>query len=147
MDALGESFDDGRFADARLADQHGVVFRPAAKNLNDALDLVVASDERVEFVVGGVVRQVARKLGEVRRLFLLRGALVRAGRAGDLFAHGVQAQSAFVENLGGHRTLFAQESEQKMLGADVAVLETVALFVREGEHALGLWRKRQFDAR
>ena len=47
-DALGEPLDDGRLADARLADQHRVVLRPTGQDLDDAADLLVAADDRVE---------------------------------------------------------------------------------------------------
>jgi hypothetical protein len=40
-DALGEAFDDGGLADARLAEEDGVVLGAAAEDLHDALDLVL----------------------------------------------------------------------------------------------------------
>ena len=40
-DFLGQAFDDGGLADAGLADEHRIVFRAAAKDLDDALDLVL----------------------------------------------------------------------------------------------------------
>src|SRR5205085_1385672 len=144
-DSLRESFNDGGLADARLADEHGVVLRPAAEYLDDSLYLALATNERVEFVVGGVVRQVARELGEVRRLLLLRGARVVARLSRDLLAHCVQTQAALVENLGGHRALFAKESEQEVFRPDVSVLEAVALLVRVCENAFRFGRERQFD--
>ena len=39
-DPLGEALDDGRLADAGLAQQHGVVLRAAAEDLDGPLDLV-----------------------------------------------------------------------------------------------------------
>ncbi len=47
-DLLREAFDDGRLADARLADQHRVVLGAAAEHLLHALELVVAADQRIE---------------------------------------------------------------------------------------------------
>ena len=47
-DALGEALGDGGLADARLADEHRVVLRPARQDLDDAPDLLVAADDRVE---------------------------------------------------------------------------------------------------
>jgi len=35
-DPLGEALDDGRLAHARLAEEHGIVLRAAAENLDDA---------------------------------------------------------------------------------------------------------------
>ena len=52
-DALGEAFDDRGLADARLADQHRVVLGPPAEDLDDAADLLVAADDRVELAGAG----------------------------------------------------------------------------------------------
>src|SRR6516162_7030728 len=43
--------DDRRLTDAGLADQHGVVLRSSGKNLDDATDLLVAADHRVDFAL------------------------------------------------------------------------------------------------
>src|SRR5690606_37589202 len=48
VDAQGETLDDRGLADARFADEHGVVLAPAAEHLDDALDLGVAPDERFD---------------------------------------------------------------------------------------------------
>ncbi len=69
-DHLGEAFDDGRLADARLAQQHRVVLLPAAENLDHALDFVFAADDRVELALPGQFRQVAAEAVEGRRLAL-----------------------------------------------------------------------------
>src|SRR3982750_3709357 len=61
-DALGEALDDRGLADARLADQHGVVLGAARKHLDDAADLVVAPDHGVELAVLGGLREVAAEL-------------------------------------------------------------------------------------
>jgi len=50
---LGESFDDGGFADAGFADEDGVVLGAAAEHLHDAADFVIASDDRVELTLAG----------------------------------------------------------------------------------------------
>ena len=47
-DALRQAFDDRRLADARLADQHRVVLGPPREHLDDAPNLLVATDDRVE---------------------------------------------------------------------------------------------------
>ncbi len=65
-DALGEALDDGRLADARLADQDRVVLGPARQDLDDPADLVVAADDRVELARAGLGGQVAAVLLERR---------------------------------------------------------------------------------
>ena len=47
-DALGESLRDGRLADARLADERGVVLGPARQDLDDPLDLLLTADDGVD---------------------------------------------------------------------------------------------------
>ena len=81
-DALGEALDDGRLADARLADEHRVVLGAPREDLHDALDLGGAADARVELALFGELGEVAAELVEH-----LGGALAlggrRSGRAGS----------------------------------------------------------------
>ena len=55
-DALGEALGDGGLAHARLADEHRVVLGAAAEHLDDAPDLLVAADDRVELAGPRVAR-------------------------------------------------------------------------------------------
>ena len=57
-DALGEALGNGRLADARLANQAGVVLLAAVQNLDDALDLLLAADDRVELAVACALGEV-----------------------------------------------------------------------------------------
>ena len=57
-DAQGQALGDGRLADARLADQHGVVLRAPRQDLDDAADFLVAADHRVELALAGPFDQV-----------------------------------------------------------------------------------------
>src|SRR5207244_4639582 len=79
-DALRQALDDGGLADARLADQHGVVLGPAREDLHDPLDLGLATDDGVELALGGELRQVAPEL--VEQLRGLLALALRATRAG-----------------------------------------------------------------
>ena len=56
---LRQTFDDGGLAHARFAEEHGIVLGAAAENLNDALDFVLAPDDRIHFALAGDFRQVA----------------------------------------------------------------------------------------
>ena len=84
-DALRQAFDDGRLADAGLADQHRVVLRPAREHLDHAPDLVVAADDRIELALARHLREVAPV--PLERLILALGVLI-----GDALraAHGRQ---------------------------------------------------------
>ncbi len=84
-DALREALDDGGLADARLADQHGVVLGAPRQHLDDAADLLVAADHRVELALAGELGEVAPVLLER----LVGGLGVRAGDA-LVAAHAAQ---------------------------------------------------------
>jgi len=51
-DALGETFDDGGLTDARLTKENWVVLGAASEDLDCTTDLVIATDDRVEFACG-----------------------------------------------------------------------------------------------
>ena len=82
-DALREALDDRRLADAGLADEHRVVLRAPREHLDDAADLLVAADDRVELPRLGERGQVAAVLLErlVRALGILRRHLLPAAHA------------------------------------------------------------------
>ena len=56
---MGEAFDDGRLAHAGLADEHGIVLRPARKHLDHAADFFIASNDGVKLAAAGVLGQIA----------------------------------------------------------------------------------------
>ena len=47
-DLACEPFGDGRLADARVADQQGIVLLTAAKHLDGALHFSLATDQRID---------------------------------------------------------------------------------------------------
>ena len=73
-DALRQALDDGGLADAGLADEHRVVLGAARQHLDDAADLLVAADHRIELVLAGERGQVAAVALE--RLVLALGVLI-----------------------------------------------------------------------
>ena len=144
-DALGEALDDGGLADARLADEHGVVLRAPREDLHDPLDLGLAPDDGVELAVGGELGQVAAELVEqlrgllalalrrrraAARLALAAGALAAAAGAGehadDLVADLLGVRVEVEQDAGGDALVLAHEAEQDVLGADVVVAEATA---------------------
>src|SRR6266850_870905 len=122
-DALREALDDRGLADARLSDEDRVVLRSARQDLDDAADLLVASDDRVDLAL-------LRRLGEVAAE--LRERLVRAlgilGCDALAAAHLLDAREQRV----ARRHV---ESEQQMLGGDVLVLHALRLVGRLVEDA------------
>ena len=65
-DALGQTFDDGGLADARLTDQHRVVLGATGEDLHHPLDLAGTADDRVELALAGDLGEVAPELVEDR---------------------------------------------------------------------------------
>ena len=134
-DPLRQPFDDGGLAHTGLADQHGVVLRPAGEDLHHPLDLLLTPDHRVELAVPGQLREVAAELVEHRRargVVARGGTLARADRllalvAGheldDLLAHPAQIGAEADQNGGGDAFALAHQSEQHVLGADVTVAQ------------------------
>ena len=59
-DALRQAFDDGGLADARLAEEDRIVLRAAGEDLDDALDFLLAADERIELLLSAPSRVRSR---------------------------------------------------------------------------------------
>ena len=114
-DPLRESLRDRGLPHARLADQHRVVLRPARQHLDDAADLLVATDDRVELSLLGERGQVAAELLE--RLVGLLGIL-----GGDPLA-AADVLDALEQHVAGDDV----EREQQVLGGDVLVVQLLRL--------------------
>ena len=94
-DLLGQAFDDRGLTNARLADQDWIVLGAAAQDLDDAIDLGVTANQRIELLVHGRLGEVARELGEHGLLGapgLLGGGGLLLGGPLELFADGGQTQ-------------------------------------------------------
>ena len=129
-DPLGEALDDRRLADAGVADQHRVVLGPAREHLDDAADLLVAADHRVELARLGVGGQVLAELLErlERRLGVGGGdplGVDLGRRLRDLVAVGQQVADA--GRLVGQR-------QQEVVGRDVLVAERLHLALGALQH-------------
>ena len=95
-DALGESLGDRGLADAGLADEHRVVLGSPAEHLDDAADLLVAADDRIELAG-------ARLRGQVAAVPLERliGGLGRGRRDALAAANGLErVEDRFVRGPG-----------------------------------------------
>ena len=144
MTRCAKPFGDRRLADAGFADERRVVLGAARENLNDALDLVAAADDRIELVVARELREVAAVRVERRRLALAlgRGRLTfGAEQRGRLHAHLGRIDAEVGQHARGDAFTLADQAEQQMLGADVVVIELARLFEGELDHALGARRE------
>src|SRR3546814_224803 len=63
---------DGRLADARIADIERIVLRAAAEDLDGALHLLAATDQRIDLSVAGLLVQIHAELLERAFALLLR---------------------------------------------------------------------------
>ncbi len=123
-------FGDGGLAHAGLADQQRIVLAAAAQHLDDALELVLAADQRIDLAGLGERDQVDR-VGVERALrlaavlvvalrFLLFLLLLR--RLGDAVrdvVDDVQARdAALVQEIDGVRFLLAEDRDQHVGAGD-----------------------------
>ncbi len=150
-DAVREALRDRGLADARLADEGGVVLRAAAQDLDDPLDLLLAADDRVELLGLGHRREVHAELVKRRGLGLgglaarggrLRGrGVLLAERGDDLVAHLFERHAERLEHARRDALALADEAEEEVLGADVAVAELAGLVDGQLDDLLGARRK------
>ena len=166
--ALREAFDDGRLADARFAQQHRVVLRAAAEDLDRPLDFVLAADHRVELLLAGELGEVAAEAVEGGRLAAALAAFAAclfadaaaaaafaafgafdavAEQVENFLADFLQLEAEVHQHLGGDAFLLAQQAEQDVLGADVVVVQVAGLFHRVFDDLLGPRRLRQLAHR
>ncbi len=95
-------------------------------------DVVVAQAQRL------AQRQLQHLLGARRERDLAGGDLLAgADDAHDLRAHALDRDVERLEHAGRKALLFAQQTEQDVLGADVVVLERPRLFLRQDDHLAG----------
>ena len=80
-DLAGQAFGDGGLADAGIADEQRVVLLPAAEDLDRALDLGLAADQRVDLAVLRLLVEVDA-IGVERVALLLRALASNRRRSG-----------------------------------------------------------------
>ena len=146
---MGEALGDRGLADAGLADERRVVLGAARQDLDDPLDLLLATDDRIELAGARGLREVDAELvdrgglaGALRLRGRARGRALRQD-ADDLVADLVEVDAEALEDAGGDALALADEAEQQVLRADVVVAEAAGLVDRELDDALRA--RRQAD--
>ena len=145
-DLLRQALDDRGLADARIADQRRVVLGAAGQDLDDALDLLFAADDRVELAFLGGGGQVAAEL--VERVACGGCAARRAlARHAALLCAAQRLLQLFDQHLRGHLEVgqrgqrdvlaLAQDAEQQVLGAHIARAHLRGGLDRQLNDALG----------
>ena len=121
-DTLSDALDDGRLADARLTDEHGVVLGAAGQDLDGTTDLVGTADDRVELAGAGEVANVATVLLQRLKLRLVLGgrhAVIAAQLLVDLL-DALLGDACVAQNAAG-LALVLGKCHQQMLGHHKAV--------------------------
>ena len=143
---MRQPFGNGGLADARIADQGRVVLRPAAQNLNDALNLLRPTDHGVELALPGGRGEVNAHLVNGRGFGPLPA--FRPGAAAglvhhldDLRADLLQVDAQTFQDAGGDSFTLADQAEQEVLGADVVVIETACFLDGQLNDLLGARRE------
>ncbi len=127
-DPLGEALDDGGLADAGLADHHGVVLGPAAQHLDDAADLGIAANHRVQLARAGDRGEVGAEL--LQRLErVLRVRIVHLAVPADSGQGGQQrlVRSAGVAQEPPDGVASGSQSQQQVFGGDEGIPEPLGL--------------------
>ena len=129
-DTLGDALDDGRLADARLADEHGVVLGAARQYLDGTANLVGTADDRVELAGAGEVADVATVLLQRLKLRLVLGrrhAVIAAQLLVDLL-DALLGHAGVTQNAAG-LALVLGKCHQQMLGHHKAVAHLSGLLL------------------
>ena len=124
-DALRDALDDGRLADARLADEHRVVLGAPREHLHDAADLLVATDDRIDLALANGGRQITTVL--VERLELPLGIAIGdalgAAHAGERLEQAIGRDAARGLEGRGHLAIVLRERDDEVLDGHEVVLE------------------------
>ena len=152
-DAHREPLGNRSFPHSRFADEDRIVLLPAAEDLGNPFDLLLASDDRVQLVFcrkfGQVVTEIVKDggLGLLRLLF--RRRLVVLGRrwlAADnvvqLPPDHVVVDVELVEDLCSDVVIVPQEGKEQMFRSDNIRFVQFRFKVRDLEDLLGLLRQR-----
>src|SRR5262249_39501731 len=142
-----KALDDRSLANARLADENGIVLRASAKYLLDTLQFDMPSDQWIELVFHRRFGQVPRELGQKGRLLYARQGRLLVEESDDVLADGVESHPLLHQDGRRNRTLLTQDAEQEVFRADVVVQKAIGLFGRVLEHALGFSAEGNLDRR
>ena len=140
-DALRQALGDGRLADARLADEHGVVFRLAREDAHDVADLLIAADDRVHLALAGTLDEVGAVLFE--RVIGVLGVVARDGAGLDLFQ--LRRKARLRDAMGAEDALdvgglVGEDAEHQVLNGDIGVAAVFGLALGEIEDLARLGR-------
>ena len=147
-DALGEAFDDGGLTDAGFTDQDGVVLRTPGQDLDDATNLVVAPNDRIELAFARHLGQVPTVLGQsLERPLRGSGEVIGSGRSWASACVRASAVAPPAVRIRPRLGIGRCQSDEQVLGGNVLVSRALRALLRilnDGEQrARGLSRTRR----
>src|SRR3990172_3479925 len=95
---------------------------------------MLGADVVVPHATGFFDRQLQHLLGRRRQLDLAAGMPADAGQPLDRLFDPGRIEAELAQNAPRHPALFADQAEQKVLGADVVVVQPLGLFMGQAEH-------------
>src|SRR3990172_8429983 len=95
---------------------------------------MLGADVVVPHAAGFFDRQLQHLLGRRRQLDLAAGMPADAGQPLDRLFDPGRIEAELAQNAPRHPALFADQAEQKVLGADVVVVQPLGLFMGQAEH-------------
>ena len=147
-DAPGQTLGNRRLSYAGLAHQQRVVLAAAAQNLNNALDLVVAANQRVNLAflgqlveVDGVLLQWRSFLVLLATFFVLGSALAGLGglgrvafldAVGNVIDHVQACDALLVQVVDGVGVFFAKNGDQHVGAGDFLLAAAGGLHMHDG---------------
>ena len=146
--ALGETFGDGSLPHARFADQDGIVLGSAGQYLDDADDLLIATNDRIKLVLPCKVSERASETLK-RAGALVHGFCIVDLPLFDIRKHprdGRAVDAETVQHLSRLPRVF-ERREQEMFGGDKLIIETRCDARSRLEYLCELLRDIQLEAR
>ena len=140
-DALRQTLGDGRLADARLTDEHRVIFRFAREDAHDVADLLIAADDRVHLALAGTLDEIGAVL--FQRVIGVLGVVARDGAGLDLFELRRKARlrdAVGAEDALDVGSLVGEDAEHQVLDGDIGVAAVFGLALGEIEDLARLGR-------
>ena len=141
-DTLGKSLCDSGLADARLADEHGVILRLTRKDADDISYLGIAADNGVELIA-------ARTLDKVGAVFFKRvigvfGIIAREGAFFDLrqlLGEFCLGYAVAVKNALYRRRGRGKNADHDVLDGKILIAQTLCRFLGGVHNAIGFARE------